>query len=369
MLESIHVRGYRSLRDFRLRFGRVTVVTGRNGVGKSNLYHSLAMVQRMADGRFAEAIAREGGMPKLMWAGERRKDEQKRLSWELKDSDFEYAMECGLVMSSPSDPTVFRTDPDVKSESLRFSDKSRLMAKRKRTAIELRNAEGKMEEYPLPFHEPESMLSEIRDGISFPALVAARETFLSWRFYHQFRTDADSPMRRPQVGFWSPVLTHDGTNLAATLQSIRESGKEDTLEEIIRSALPGLAWDAVDESGMFQLQITKPKLDRSFQAAELSDGTLRFFCLAAALFTEKLPPFLVLNEPETSLHADLVPALADLIASVPDTTQLLIVTHSSELAQKVADRCDAKVVELVTYKDETRPAEETSARRVWTFGE
>lgn len=51
MLESLHIRGYRSLRDFRLRLGDVTVVTGQNGVGKSNLYRALAMIQRMADGR------------------------------------------------------------------------------------------------------------------------------------------------------------------------------------------------------------------------------------------------------------------------------------------------------------------------------
>jgi predicted ATPase len=70
MLRTLHLRGYRSLRDFRLTLGRITVVTGGNGVGKSNLYRPLAMLQRMADGRFAEAVAQEGGMPSLLWAGE-----------------------------------------------------------------------------------------------------------------------------------------------------------------------------------------------------------------------------------------------------------------------------------------------------------
>ncbi|MBK1881926.1 AAA family ATPase [Luteolibacter pohnpeiensis] len=369
MLESIHIRGFRSLREFRLRLRRVTVVTGKNEVGKSNLYRSLALLQKMAEGKFAESIAAEGAMQKLLWAGKRRKDEALRLSWEVKHADFEFSIDCGLAAASrdPSNPSLFMTDPEIKLETLHYSRSSRLMAKRKGPSIELRNPAGKMEVSPLPFHVPESMVSEIRDAGRSPTLVAVRETLLNWRFYHQFRTDPDSPMRRPQVGCRSPILAHDGSNLAAALQTIRESGKQDTLNEIIASALPGLEWHSVDEMGGFQLQIAKPDIDRTFDAAELSDGTLRFFCLSAALCTEKLPPFLVLNEPETSLHPELIPALAELIAQVPETTQLLIVTHSSELTHHIVERCEAKVIELVNYKDETRSAEEASSKRVWTF--
>jgi predicted ATPase len=369
MLESLHIRGYRSLRDFRLRLGRLTLVTGRNGVGKSNLYRALSMIQRMADGRFAETIAADGGMPAILWAGDLGKDEPRRVMWSLKHSDFEFAIECGLIPATPGDPSEFKTDPDIKIETLHFTAKSRLMAKRKGPAIELRNPAGKMELSPLPFHAPESMLSEVRDAISYPALAAARETFLAWRFYHQFRSDVDSPMRRPRVGFWSPVLAHDGVNLAATLQSIRESGKGGRLDEIIRSAFSGAEWSAVDGQGKFQLHLVQPHAKRSFDASELSDGTLRFFCLCAALLTEKLPPFLVLNEPETSLHADLLEPLAELIAGVPESTQLLIVSHSAPLADLIAEKREARRVELVSYDGETRPANEATGRRVWTFGD
>lgn len=371
VLEAIHIRGYRSLRDFRLRLGRVTVVTGQNGVGKSNLYRSLAILQRMADGRFAESIASEGGMPSLLWAGDWKKNDPKRISWEIRHADFQFEIECGLVPAQPNpfEPNPFLTDPDIKVESLRFSHQGRLMAQRKGPSVELRAPAGKMETSPLPLHSTESMLSEVRDAVSYPALAAARETILAWRFYHQFRTDVDSPMRRQQVGFWSPVLAHDGSNLAATLQSICESGKLYALDEIIGSAFPGITWHAVDKIGKFQLHLTRPEFARSFDASELSDGTLRFFCLAAALLTQKLPPLLVLNEPETSLHADLISPLAELISQVPETTQLLIVTHSQALADQIAERCEARVTELVSYESETRPANETSAKRVWTFGD
>lgn len=81
------------------------------------------------------------------------------------------------------------------------------------------------------------------------------------------------------------------------------------------------------------------------------------------------PPLLVLNEPETSLHEDLIPPLAKLISRVPETTQLLIVTHSQKLAQEIAELRETKIVELTTYKEETRTTETATGKRVWTFGD
>jgi len=367
MLRSLHLRGYRSLRDFRLKLGRVTVVTGENGVGKSNFYRALAMMQRMADGRFAETIAQEGGMPSLMWAGARMKNETRRVSWEIEHDDFAFAIECGLP---PPSITVFKTDPDMKVETLRFGGaKGRVVAKRRGPSVELRTMDGGMETVPLPFHAPESMLAEVRDGTSYPALTATREILLRWRFYHQFRSDADSPMRRPQVGFHSPVLAHDGSNLAATLQSINEADQRGSIDEAVESAFPGTNWRAVDDNLRFQLQIERPGLNRWLDAAELSDGTLRFFCLCAALLTPKPPPLLVLNEPETSLHPGVLEPLAALIAKVPPETQIIVVTHAQALAKAIADRVEAKTVELVRYDDQTRRAGEDSGKRVWTFDE
>lgn len=367
MLRSLHIRGYRSLRDFRLKLGRVTVITGENGVGKSNFYRALAMVQRMADGRFAEAVAQEGGMPSLMWAGARRKDEPNRVCWEIGHDDFSFAIECGLP---PKSATAFSTDPDMKTETLRYGGaKARIVAKRRGPAVELRTADGGTEILPLPFHAPESMLAEVRDYTAYPALAATREVLLRWRFYHQFRSDPDSPMRRPQIGFHSPVLAHDGSNLAATLQSIDEADLRGSISKAVEAAFPGTRWRAMDDHGRFQLQIERPGLNRWLNAAELSDGTLRFFCLCAALLTPKPPPLLVLNEPEASLHPGVLEALAALIAKVPPETQIIVVTHSQPLVQAIAVECDAKTVELVRYQDETRRAGEDSGGRVWVFDE
>lgn len=369
MLRTLHIRGYRSLLDFRIKLGRVTVVSGENGVGKSNLYRALALMQRLAEGRFAEAVAAEGGMPSLVWSGQRKRNEPIRVGWSLEHEFFQYEMECGLIPTEPGQETHFKTDPDFKIERLHLHQdgKGKEVARRKGPHVELRNESNRFEASPFPLHSPESMLSEIRDGVRFPGLAAAREVLLSWRFYHQFRTDEDSPLRRPQIGSWSPVLAHNGANLAATLRTIWENGRDAQLDEAIRDAFPDTSWRTLDDSGRFQIQILRPGLKRWLDASELSDGTLRFFCLCAAMLTPKPPPLMVLNEPETSLHPDLMPALARLIAQMPQETQVLLVTHSTALADAIDQEMECKRVELINVRGETRPATHGNSKRVWVF--
>ena len=372
MLRTIHFQGYRSLRDFRLKLGRVTVVTGENGVGKSNVYRALGLMRKKAEGRFAAAVAEEGGLPSLLWAGELKKNETRRMRWEIDHEDFHIEMECGMIPATPGDPSRFKTDPDIKLETLRHGGKGgRVMAKRKGPAVELRGNDGRMTALPVPVHATESMLSEVRDGAHYPAVMAARETILSWRFYHHFATDARSPLRQTSVGFWSPVLDGDGGNLAANLQTLRECQRAGELDELFEKAFPGCEWSPVDEMGKFQLRLLRPGLKRWLDASELSDGTLRFFCLCAALLTTKPPPLLIINEPEASLHADLIAPLAELIARASRDSQILVVSHSKHLVEAISDLCEAKIVDLVSHdgRTEDRNARSGGGGRVWDFGD
>ncbi len=374
MLRTLHFQGYRSLRDFRLRLGRVTVVTGENGVGKSNVYRALGLMRRMAEGRFAAAVAEEGGLPSLLWAGELKKNESRRMRWEIEHEVFHLEMECGMIPANPSpdDPSLFKTDPDIKLEILRVGGKGgRIMAKRKGPAIELRGVDGELAPLPMPVHATDSMLSEVRDGARYPAVMAARETLLSWRFYHHFATDSRSPLRQTSMGFWSPVLDGDGGNLAANLQTLRECRCADELDALFESAFPGCKWSPVDDMGKFQLRLLRPGLKRWLDASELSDGTLRFFRLCAALMTTKPPPLLILNEPEASLHSDLIAPLAELIAKASSVSLIIVVSHSKTLVKAISEHCEAKVVDLVSFEGRTEDREhrQGGTRRVWNFGE
>lgn len=366
MIHSIRVRGYRSLRDLTIRLGRLTIVTGENGTGKSNLYRSLWLLHEAAEGRFAESIAGEGGMPSLLWAGERRSDEPLGIRWELEHDAFHFELTCGLSPASGS--SSFRTDPDIKTEAIRLGgSKGRIVAERKGSLAKVRGADRKMENLPLPVHAPESIISEVRDAARHPELAAVRAVLSDLRFYHHFRTDADSPARRAQVGSWSPVLHHDGANLAAAWQSIAESGLSDELDEAVDRAFPGSHWEAVNESDLFELSLSRPGLSRPLSARELSDGTLRYLCLIAALLTPRPPRLLVFNEPESSLNGNLLEPLAEMAARVPEDTQLLFVTHSEALTSALLSRMDGVSRRLISYEGETRLEGQGGARRVWTF--
>ena len=91
--------------------------------------------------------------------------------------------------------------------------------------------------------------------------------------------------------------------------------------------------------------MTQPGLRRPLSAAELSDGTLTFLLLVAAAHATRPPDLLVLNEPESSLHPSLMPAVGALVASAAERSQVLVVTHAGDLVRALRT-ADATTVEL-----------------------
>lgn len=362
MLKRIHVAGYRSIRELSLDLKPINVLTGPNGCGKSNLYNSLVLIGRAAQGQLARAIAEEGGTPSVFWAGGERIRYQRRKPPKRVVLGFEadvFAYEVQLGLPSPNEHalgTMFTLDPRVKEEYIWPSGASRrvLMLKRDEPSAWLRNAEGCMVTYPFQISKHESVLSQIIDPHLYPEISALRNEVLRWRFYHHFRTDTDSPIRQPQIGVHTPVLSRDGSDLAAALQTILEIGDGATLLEMIAKAFGGatLLVEAVDT--LFSMQLQIPGLLRPLQAREFSDGQLRFLCLCAALLSPRPPSLLALNEPETSLHPDLVDPLAQLIVRASKDTQLWITTHSQPLAEQIERHSGLSRVRLRMVDGETQ---------------
>lgn len=225
MIRQIHVAGYRSVRELTLKLQPINVLTGANGCGKSNLYNSLVLIARAAQGQLARAVAEEGGTPSVFWAGgERiryqRKRPPKRLTLGFESEDFGYELQIGLpVANEHALGTMFTLDPRVKEEYIWPVDsKPRvLMLKREQPSAWLRNAEGKMVTYPFSISKHESVLAQIIDPHLYPEISRVHSQILSWRFYHHFRTDLEAPARQPQIGVQTTVLSSDGSDLAAAL--------------------------------------------------------------------------------------------------------------------------------------------------------
>ena len=104
---------------------------------------------------------------------------------------------------------------------------------------------------------------------------------------------------------------------------------------------------------------------RSLKAAELSDGTLRYLLLISALLSPRPPTLMILNEPETSLHQDLLAPLARLVAGAASRSQIFVVTHASPLADSLLAEADCRLFVLGKELGETRIAD--VERPTWTW--
>ncbi len=357
-ITELSVEGYRSIRKVRLELGPVNVLVGPNGVGKTNLYRSMFLLAAAAGGELARTIVEEGGMPSALWAGE-RKIGAVRLVLGATVGALAYELSCGLPkagMATHVEPSLFNLDPEVKEETIRFREgrQSVPLLERGSTSVWARDGEGRRVSFPMGLSNAESVLAQLREPHRFPQLSALRQEILGWRFYHHFRTDPDAPLRHPQVGVRTPVLGHDGRDLAAALQTIREIGDRDGLAEAVDAAFPGAHLAIEAPRARFNLLLHMPGFKAPFEARELSDGTLRYLCLLAALMSPRPPGVLAMNEPETSIHPDLLPPLAGRIARAARHSQLWITTHSETLAREVERLTGAASVRLEKVAGETR---------------
>ncbi len=329
VLTKLAIENYRSIRRLVTPLSQLNVVTGSNGTGKSSLYRALRLLGDASRNGAVAALAREGGLSSTLWAGARTKTKTVMLRLGFAADDFGYAVDFGIPQPTSS---AFGLDPEIKREALWAGPQLRpaaLLVERGGPHARVRNVDGQWDIHSHTLQPFDSMLSELADPRRAPELLMLRDRVRSWRFYDHLRTDVDAPARHVQIGTRTVVLASDGVDLAAALQTIREIGSADDLDESVEQAFPGSRVEVVrTTAGHFEIAFHQHGLRRPLTGAELSDGTLRYLFWVAALLTPRPPGLLVLNEPETSLHPDLLPALAHLVAKAANTTQVIAVTHS-----------------------------------------
>lgn len=369
MITSLSINNYRSVLQLTLPLGPLNVITGANGSGKSNLYKALKLLADTANGGVINTLASEGGLDSIFWAGPenitaamRRGDvpiegsvrtEVRRLRLGFATEDFGYSIALGLPEPSNS---YFSLDPEIKRECIwsgPFYRPACALVDRKGSMIKVRNGRSWQvaSQYIQHFN---SMFDHISDPNGAPEVFHMRELIRSWRFYDHFRTDKDAPARKPQLGTRTPVLHHDGHDLAAALQTIIEIGDNVTLHKTIDDAFPGARLRIVcHEDSRFSIEFHQEGLLRPLSGAELSDGTLRYLLWVAALLTPRPPNLMVLNEPETSLHPDLLPALARLILHASAQTQVWVVSHASRLIAALEEHPSCNAINLDKQLGET----------------
>ena len=349
MLTAVAISNYRSLRNIVVPLHNLNVVTGANGSGKSSFYRALRLLGDTAQGRVIPSLAREGGLQSTLWAGPeqisravRRGDfpvegtpRQKvvNLRMGFASEDLGYLIDLGL---GPPSTSAFTLDPEIKRECIWHGPVLRpasMLVDREGPLVRIRDGEGNWNVVTKNLAVFDSMMTHVADPRNAPETLVLRESIRAWRFYDHFRTDSDAPARLSHIATRTPVLGNDGADLAAALQTIREIGEPDALDAAVSDAFAKSELSITNSAGRFTLLMNQHGLLRPLEAAELSDGTLRYLLWIAALLTPRPPALMVLNEPETSLHPDLLPPLARLIVRAAERSQIIVVTHAARLIE------------------------------------
>lgn len=379
MLTQLAVSGYRSIRNLTLELRRLNIVTGPNGSGKSSLYRALRLLSETAQGRLVASLAQEGGLSSALWAGPEKIGRAMRagehpvqgtlrsgvvsLKLGFSSDDFGYAVDLGLPAGGP-----FPLDPEIKVEVMWAGQMMRpanLFAERRGPSVRLRrHATGEWRRVNTHLPSFDSMVTHCADPEDGLELLRMRDRMRNWRFYDSLRTDREAPARRPQVVTHTPVLASDGADLAAAVQTIRGIGDGAAMADAIEDAFPGSTL-GVGGDGFAGIEMRQAGLLRPMSAAELSDGTLRYLLLVAALLSPRPPEIMVLNEPEASLHPQLLEPLARLLVKASANCQIVVVSHSERLVEALSAGETVATFRLRKELGETEVEEPGETRWSW----
>jgi predicted ATPase len=332
-LSSITVQGYKSIKDQTLELGRLNVLIGGNGVGKSNLIGVFKLLRDIYDGNLQTTVAKAGGANALLHFG-RKSTSRLRLQTAFAEEG-NSQRNAYRVCLDPTDTDGFV----FAAESVGFHESA---------------------SYPEPYWDALGIgHSEALLRTNKKSLIAGwvRDDMASYRVYHFEDTSDGALVKQTGDAGDNRFLHVDARNLAAFLFWMKAKHPDHlkVIEATIRIVAPFF-----DRFQLEPLRLNEDKIrlewrergsESYFNAQQLSDGTLRFMCLATLLLQPELPRMVLLDEPELGLHPAAIHLLAALLKQASERTQLLVSTQSVTLVNQlspedvwVADRVDGATV-------------------------
>jgi len=356
---SLDVTGYRSLREIHWEPGRLNVVIGPNGTGKSNLLRFLEFVGVAARGGLSKHIQGLGGMEPLLWDGR-----AERLAIELKMSpsddwrdEIKDSLTYKLCLDRIGEGTSYRVGHELLGNYSRVErgetpEPFKLIERRPGHARVFDSEEHFLTAPEERVPEDETLLSLAAGPFTAnPLIPLYQHNLASWAVYHDFHVNLDAPVRFPVVSRLERRVAADGQNLVNVLHTLY-SGDRDFKAEV-NQAMRAAFVEEFEELIFFpaadqriQMRVQWRSLRRQQPAADLSDGTLRFLFLLAILASPDAAPVIAIDEPETGLHPAMMPIVAEYAAEASRRAQVILTTHSPALLDAFGDARPVTTVAL-----------------------
>jgi predicted ATPase len=356
----------------------LNVLIGPNGSGKSNLLEVLALL-KASPSNLPRPVKEMGGVEEWLWKGKASAREafldavvdyprgKRPLRHVLKITEHGGRFEVADERIENETPNAGQSDVDF---YYRFQAGHPVLNDRSDEKRALRRDTIKPEQ---------SILSQVRDPESLPALYWLQEQYDKIQLYRNWSFGPSASWRREQSAHGrSDALSDGGENLALVLSnfSSRDRGE---LVESLKQLFEGIEDLRVAVSGGNVLLFLVESGGREIPAARLSDGTLRYLSLLAILLHPNPPPLVALEEPELGLHPDVLPHLAELLVKASERMQLVVTTHSRVLVDALTDRPSSVVVctkengesrfERLDEANLTAWLEKYSLGDLWSMGE
>ena len=339
----IAIDGYRSLQNVIWEPGKLNVIIGPNGTGKSNLLRFLELLVVASKGNLSRYIQKAGGIDPLLWDGK------------VDAISFQLQMILPAINNEHWEDiykyeALFRKvghsgDYSVENEQLNVLDQDNLQGNSKpikllhrdQNTVDLYNVSGEKMKVPEgAFSQKELVLASAANPFAGNKMINTFQKALSsYTIYHDLKVHQDSLLRQPAVSRYETTVNHDGQNLVSVLHTLYSESR--SFKIAIDSAMRAAFGNEYEElvfppaaDHRVQLRIRWSSLEREQSAADLSDGTL-YFLLLMAILNNPYPPLLIaIDEPETGLHPSMLSVVAEHAVEASCKSQVILTTHSSQ---------------------------------------
>ena len=357
----------------------LNVLIGPNGSGKSNLIEALGLLAATPHD-LAVAVRAGGGAREWLWKGQPKTD-----SMEIEavvgggstptGRDLRYRLNLGSVRTRLEllDEAIEEVAPSPGKDDVYFYYRFQ----RGHPAINIKTVDGGWTERRLRREDllpDQSVLAQRKDPEQYPEVTWVGRRFSGILVFNEWTFGRHSPPRDPQpADLPDDRVLADSSNLAHILNRIEHAG-DTRINGLLKTFFPRFERLTTRVSGgTVQFHLRESGFEAPIPATRLSDGTLRFIALLAALHSPSPPSVLCIEQPELGLHPDAVALLAEVLVEASTRTQLIVTTHSDSLVSALTSHGDSIVtcerIEAGTVLNRVDPDELRNWLADYTLGD